>query len=65
MKIIVVLILLVIIGSLVSALFYLMRDKAGSERTVKALTIRVGLSVSLFLLLLLGYYLGLIPQQGL
>ncbi len=65
MKIIVILILLVIVGSLASALFYLMRDKAGSERTVKALTIRIGLSVSLFLLLLLGYYLGLIPQQGL
>jgi hypothetical protein len=65
MKIIIILFLLVIVGSLASALFYLVRDKGGSDRTVKALTIRVGLSVGLFLLLLLGYYLGLIPKQGL
>jgi len=32
---------------------------------VKSLAIRVGLSVTLFLLLMLGYYFGLIPQQGL
>lgn len=65
MKIIVILFLIAIVGSLGSALFYLVRDKGGSDRTVKSLTIRVGLSVTLFLLLMLGYYFGLIPQQGL
>jgi len=65
MKIIIILFLLVIVGSLGSALFYLVRDKGGSTRTVKALTIRVGLSVTLFVLLMLGYYFGLIPKQGL
>jgi len=65
MKIIIVLFLLVIVGSLASALFYLVRDKGGSTRTVKALTLRVGLSVTLFILLMLGYYFGLIPKQGL
>lgn len=64
MKIILVLLLLVIVGSLGSALFYLVRDKGGSDRTVKSLTIRVGLSVTVFLLLMLGYYFGLIPKQG-
>ena len=64
MKIILVLFLLVIVGSLGSALFYLVRDKGGSDRTVKSLTIRVGLSVTVFLLLMLGYYFGLIPKQG-
>jgi hypothetical protein len=34
-------------------------------RTVKALTVRVALSVTLFVLLMLGYYFGLIPQEGL
>ena len=63
MKIIIVLFLLVIVGSLASALFYLVRDKGGSDRTVKSLTIRVGLSVGLFILLMLGYYFGLIPQR--
>lgn len=65
MKIIIILFLLVIVGSLGSALFYLVRDKGGSNRTVKALTIRIGLSVTLFVLLMLGYYFGLIPKQGL
>ncbi len=65
MKIVIVLFLLVIVGSLASALLYLVRDKGGSDRTVKALTVRIGLSVTLFVLLMLGYYFGLIPQQGL
>ena len=61
MKLIIIAFLVIIVGSLGSALFYLMRDKGGSDRTVKALTIRVGLSLTLFLLLMLGYYFGFIP----
>jgi hypothetical protein len=64
-KIIVIVLLLGIVGSLGSALFYLVRDKGGSDRTVKSLTIRVGLSLALFLLLMAGYYFGFIPKQGL
>lgn len=64
MKIVIIAFLVVIVGSLASALFYLMRDKGGSDRTVKALTIRVALSISLFLILMLGYYFGLIPKSG-
>jgi len=59
-KIVVVLALLVIIASLFSALYFLAKDKNGGARTVKALTLRIGLSIALFLLLLLGYYFGLI-----
>ena len=59
-KIVVVLVLFVIIASLFSALYFLAKDKDGGARTVKALTLRIGLSITLFLLLLLGYYLGLI-----
>ena len=65
MKLVIIAILVIIVGSLVSALFYLMRDKGGSDRTVKALTVRVALSVTLFLLLMLGYYFGFIPKGGL
>jgi hypothetical protein len=64
-KIIVVVLLLGIVGSLGSALFYLVRDKGTSDRTVKSLTLRVGLSLALFLLLMAGYYFGFIPKQGL
>lgn len=64
MKFVIIAFLVAIVGSLGSALFYLMRDKGGSDRTVKALTIRVALSLTLFLLLMLGYYFGFIPKSG-
>ncbi len=64
MKLVIIAFLVVIVGSLASALFYLMRDKGGSDRTVKALTVRVALSLTLFLILMLSYYFGLIPKSG-
>jgi hypothetical protein len=64
MKILVILFLLVILGSLASALYYLVRDKGQSERTVRALTWRIGLSITLFVLLMAGYYTGVIPRGG-
>lgn len=65
MKIFVVAILVLILASLGSALFYLVRDKGSTDRTVKALTVRVALSISLFLLLMAGYYFGFIPNHRL
>jgi len=65
MKLLVIAFLIVIVASLASALIYLIRDKGHSDRTVKALTVRVALSVTLFLLLMVGYYFGVIPRQGL
>ena len=57
----VVLLLLAIIGSLFSGLFYLYRDRGAGERTVRALTLRIGLSIVLFAILLAGFRFGLIP----
>jgi len=65
MRIIVIAMLALIVGSLASALWFLVRDKGTSERTVKALTVRISLSIGLFLLLMAGYYFGLIPKTGL
>ncbi|MDR2220838.1 MAG: twin transmembrane helix small protein [Methylobacillus sp.] len=62
LKIFIVIVLLVIVGSLFSALFYLIKDKGEGKRTVKALTLRISLSLGLFLLLMIGYYLGIIGQ---
>ena len=59
-KVFIVLTLLVIVGSLFSALFFLSKDKSGGDRTVKALTVRIGLSIALFLILMIGYFFGLI-----
>jgi len=63
-KIIIVLFLLFIVGSLFSGLFYLVKDKGTSERTVRALTVRISLSVLLFLLLMLAYATGLLQPHG-
>jgi fructose-specific phosphotransferase system IIC component len=59
-KIITILILIVIVGSLFSALLFLLKDKSGSDRTVKALTMRIGLSIFLFLALILAAHFGYI-----
>lgn len=61
-KILIVVTLIVIVGSLFSALFYLMKDKGTSTRTARALTIRISLSIILFALLMLGYFFGVIGQ---
>jgi Protein of unknown function (DUF2909) len=63
LKIIVILFFLAILASLGSALFFLVTDRSQSNRTVKALALRVGLSLTLFLLLMGGYYFGLIPGK--
>ena len=65
MRIFVALAFLLIVASLGSALFYLMRDKGNSNRTVNALTVRIGLSVALFLLLLFANWMGWIQSTGL
>ena len=63
-KIIISLFLLFILGSLFSGLYYLVRDKGSSERTVRALTIRISLSVLLFALLMIGYATGVLQPHG-
>jgi hypothetical protein len=65
MRIVILLFLAFIVISLGSALYYLVKDKGQSERTVKALTVRISLSIILFVMLMASYYLGLIPQTGL
>ena len=63
-KIIIIVFLFAIIGSLFSGLFFLMKDKGASERTVKALTVRVSLSVLLFILLMIGFATGVLQPHG-
>ncbi len=64
MKILVAIAFILIIGSLASALVFLMKDKGKSNRTVHALALRVGFSVTLFILILIAYKLGLIQPTG-
>jgi hypothetical protein len=62
-KLLVVFMLLAIVGSLFSGLWFLYRDHgaAASTRAVRALTLRIGLSILLFALLLISYRFGFIP----
>ena len=60
MKLVIVLMLIAVIGSLFSALFFLYRDRAG-DRLVRALTVRIALSIAVFVVLLLSYRFGLVP----
>lgn len=64
MKIIVILLLLGIVLSLGSGLFFLTRDNQGSPRLLNALRIRVALSITLVAFLLTAYFAGWIaPPQ--
>lgn len=63
-KIAVIILLFVILFSLGSGLVFMIRDKGQSHRTVKALTVRITLSVGLFILLMIAYATGLITPHG-
>ncbi len=65
MKYVVMVAFVGIIGSLASALVYLMKDKGTSNRMANALTMRIGLSVLLFLFVLFSYWMGWIKPTGL
>jgi hypothetical protein len=54
-----------ILATLGVALVALFRRGDHGETLVRALTVRVGLSVLFFLLLLLGWYLGIVEPHGL
>ena len=63
-KILIIVIFLGIVISMGSALVFLIKDKGQSNRTLHALTIRIVVSVALFLLLFVLWALGLISPHG-
>jgi len=63
MRYVVIAMLVLIVASMGSALYYLMTGRTGSRRMLGALALRVGLSVALFAALMAGYYFGLIPGR--
>ena len=64
MKWIIPVALLLIIASLGSALYYMMKDRGNSSRMVHSLMLRIGLSIVLFLGILLAYHFGYIQPTG-
>jgi hypothetical protein len=64
-KVIIIAAFVGIVASLASGLYYLVNDKGDSRRTLRALTMRIGLSVGLFLFLMILIALGVIEPHGL
>ncbi|MEY3799922.1 MAG: hypothetical protein RLZZ406_1225 [Pseudomonadota bacterium] len=64
MKWIIPIVLLMIVASLGSALYYMMKGRGNSSKMVYSLMLRIGLSLALFIGILLAYYFGLIEATG-
>lgn len=65
LKFLIILMLLAILASLFSGLFFINRDRGQGPRTVKALTVRVALSLLVFAVIILAFHMGwLIPSGG-
>jgi cytochrome bd-type quinol oxidase subunit 2 len=64
-KILVIVLFAGILTALGSALFQLSRQGGDSKKMIRALAIRVGLSIALFLLLMILWYAGIIAPHGL
>lgn len=63
MKIIAILLMLLIVYSLGSALYYMVKDKGNSTRMVRSLTIRIGLSLILFGIMMAWTYINYIHES--
>lgn len=64
-KAILLLLLVFIFFTLGSALYYLVKDRDNSDRIVKALTWRIGLSILLFVILMIAFAMGWIKPHSL
>ncbi|HST00791.1 MAG TPA: twin transmembrane helix small protein [Usitatibacter sp.] len=58
MKIVILVLLLAVVASLFSGLYFVYKDKGATNRAVTALTIRIVLSLVVFALLMASYYFG-------
>ena len=58
MKIVILLLLLAVVASLFSGLYFVGADKGKTNRAVIALSLRVGLSIGIFVLLIAAQHFG-------
>lgn len=63
-KVALVIMFLVVVFNLGQALYFMMTDKDDDRRTVWALTRRIGLSLVLIAMVIVGYKLGWIHPHG-
>lgn len=65
MKFLIVIILLFIIYNLGLAMYHMIKEKGQGKNTVRFLTVRIGVSVGLFMLILIALKLGWIQAHSL
>ena len=65
MKVVILVLLAAVIASLFAGLFFVYKDKGQTNRAVISLTIRIALSIVVFLILVGSYYFGYVPERGL
>lgn len=63
-KLLIIAFVLLILWNLGAGLYYMMVDKGKTDRTVKSLSWRIGLSVLLILLVIVGILTGVIKPHG-
>ncbi|TQV88805.1 twin transmembrane helix small protein [Aliikangiella coralliicola] len=63
-KILIVIAMLAVLFTLFRSLYFLITEKE-SKKTVKGLTWRIGLSILLFVLIIVGIFTGVIEPHGL
>ena len=63
MKIVIAVLLVLVLISLFSGLYFMYKDKGNSKRVVYALTIRVALSITIIVILIVSYFLGVVPSK--
>nr|WP_315597616.1 twin transmembrane helix small protein [uncultured Cupriavidus sp.] len=64
MRFVIIVAFILIIGSLASALFFMMRDRGRTPNMMRSLMLRVGFSVALFLFILFSHWMGWIHSTG-
>ena len=62
--IVIFILLAAILYNLGAGLYFMMTDRGKTNRTVRALTWRIGLSVALIILVIIGILLGIIKPHG-
>lgn len=62
-KYLIVVVMFAIVVSLGSGMYFMLRDKGRSRRMVNSLTVRISLSVALFVLLFVAWYFGLLQPH--
>jgi hypothetical protein len=63
-KLLIIAVLVAILWNLGAGLYYMMVDKGTTDRTVRALSWRIGISVALILMVCVGIYTGWIKPHG-